>query len=131
MVNNISNPSITGLEVQSQGQAATAKVQQIELNTKKEDRSSKVDSLDKKVDDPNKGVATLEEIESAVNELNDRVAKQELSVAFGVDEKSGRIVVKISDNKTGELIRQVPSEETLRFAQNVKKGIGVLVDSKF
>ena len=127
MVNNVNNPAVTGLEAQSQAQVTASKSQQVE--TKKV--GSKTSSIENKVEDPNKGVATLEEIETAVNELNDRVAKQELSVAFGVDEKSGRIVVKISDNKTGEMIRQVPSEETLQFAQNVKKGIGVLVDSKF
>ena len=127
MVNNVNNPAVTGLEVQSQAPAAAAKAQQVDA---KKDRSSGSESVGNKSDNI-KGVASLEEIESAVNELNDRVAKQELSVAFGVDEKSGRIVVKISDNKTGELIRQVPSEETLQFAQNVKKGIGVLVDSKF
>ena len=129
MVNNVNNPAVTGLEVQSQAHVKASKAQQGDVKAKKEE--SKINSVDKKADDPNKGVATLEEIETAVHELNDRVAKQELNVAFGVDEKSGRIIVKISDNKTGELIRQVPSEETLRFAQNVKKGIGVLVDSKF
>ena len=59
------------------------------------------------------------------------MANQELNVSFSVDEKSGRMVVKIHDKKSGELVRQVPSEETLRFAQNVDKGIGILVDSKF
>ena len=129
MVNNVNNPAVTGLEVQAQSGIKTQAVDAKKVDARKDD--SKVDAVSKKVEDPNKGVATLEEIETAVNELNDRVAKQELSVAFGVDEKSGRIVVKISDNKTGELVRQVPSEETLQFAQNVKKGIGVLVDSKF
>ena len=41
------------------------------------------------------------------------------------------MVVKIHDKMTGELVRQVPSEETLRFAKNVETGIGAIVDSKF
>ena len=95
---------------------------------------SKPDSLedakqakeDKKVE----GVATLEEIKGAVDDLNDRLAKQEVSVSFTVDENTNRIVVQIADANTGKAIRQIPSEETLQFARNVEKGVGLLVDSK-
>jgi flagellar protein FlaG len=43
----------------------------------------------------------------------------ELSV--GVDNDTHRIVVKLMDSKTKEIIRQIPAEEILRFSRDMKK----------
>jgi flagellar protein FlaG len=49
----------------------------------------------------------------------------ELSV--GVDNDTHRIVVKVLNSKTKELIRQIPPEEILRVARNLKKmEVGIL-----
>lgn len=77
------------------------------------------------------GAASEEELTKTVNELNEKLANEELRVAFTMDKDSGHFVVKIHDSQTGELVRQIPSEETLKFAKNVEKGIGIIVDSKF
>ena len=53
-----------------------------------------------------------------------------LNVGFSVNDESGRIVVRISDQGTGKLVRQIPSEETLEFARNVKSGKGLLLNTK-
>ena len=71
-----------------------------------------------------------DELEGAVDDLNQRLESEEINVAFAVDENSGRVVVQIKDSKSGELIRQVPSEETLKFAHSVHKGVGTILDSK-
>ena len=63
-------------------------------------------------------------------QLNQKLDSSQLAVAFGVDDESGRIVVQIKDSKSGSLLRQVPSEESLQFARNVEKGVGLIVDSK-
>ena len=72
------------------------------------------------------------EIESAVEKLNKKLESQnqDLNVGFSVDSESGRIVVRISDASTGKLVRQIPSEETLEFARNVKEGKGLLLNTK-
>ena len=77
------------------------------------------------------GAASEEELTKTVNDLNEKLANEELRVAFTMDKDSGHFVVKIHDSQTGELVRQIPSEETLKFAKNVEKGIGIIVDSKF
>ncbi len=76
-------------------------------------------------------VASVEDLEETVSDLNAKLASKELSVALTMDDDSGHLVVKIQDSKTGKLVRQIPSEETLKFAQNVQKGIGVVVDSEY
>jgi flagellar protein FlaG len=44
---------------------------------------------------------------------------RELSV--GVDKDTHRIVIKLLDSRTKELIRQIPPEEILRIAKNLRK----------
>jgi flagellar protein FlaG len=46
-----------------------------------------------------------------------RVAGRNL--AFRIDDATGRIVVSVHDSVTGELVRQIPTEEVLRIARHV------------
>ena len=48
----------------------------------------------------------------------------------GVDPSTGAVVVKVSDDKTGEIVRQIPSEEALRVARNIEALTGILVDQR-
>ena len=50
----------------------------------------------------------------------------ELSIA--VDPKTHKIIVKVLNSETHEVIRQIPPEEALRLAQTLKQANGVLVD---
>jgi flagellar protein FlaG len=56
---------------------------------------------------------------------------------FSIDQNSQRTVVSVVDKKSGDLIRQIPSEEFLKIAEklksmqsNVKQPIGVLVNKE-
>jgi flagellar protein FlaG len=40
---------------------------------------------------------------------------------FSVDDKSGRHVVTVTDKLSGDVIRQIPSEEVLRLARNLSE----------
>jgi len=50
----------------------------------------------------------------------------ELSIA--VDPKTHKIIVKVLNSETHEVIRQIPTDEALRLAQTLKQASGVLVD---
>ena len=60
-------------------------------------------------------------IESAVAEISEFVQSQNRSLAFSVDEKSQRSVVKVTDTDSGEVIRQIPSEEVLALSERIKE----------
>ena len=47
---------------------------------------------------------------------------------FSVDEVSKRIMVSVTDRRTGEVIRQVPSEAILKVAHNIEALKGVIFD---
>ena len=58
-------------------------------------------------------------VESAVSQISDFVQNFQRDLQFSVDKESGRTVIKVLDSKTEEVIRQIPSEETLRMAQHL------------
>lgn len=60
-----------------------------------------------------------ERVESAVSKISDFVQNFQRDLQFSIDKDSDRMVVKVVDSKTQEVIRQIPSEETLRIAQNL------------
>jgi len=67
----------------------------------------------------NKQDADEASMESAVSRITDFVQNFQRDLQFSIDKDSDRMVVKVVDSKTQEVIRQIPSEETLRIAQNL------------
>ena len=52
------------------------------------------------------------------------------SLAFSVDDSTGKTIVRITDAQTGEMIRQIPSEELLAIARSLDKMQGMLLQQK-
>ena len=52
------------------------------------------------------------------------------SLAFSVDKELDEVVVKVMDTETEEVIRQIPNEESLRFAKNLEGVLGVIFNDK-
>ena len=69
----------------------------------------------------------MKKIRATLDDLNARLESHELNARFTVDEESSRFVVQLVDS-SGQVIRQIPSEDSLEFARNAEKGVGVLVD---
>lgn len=51
--------------------------------------------------------------------LQEKLATQNQSVNISVDDVTKRIVVKIVDNNTNKVVRQLPSEEMLRISRSL------------
>ena len=58
-------------------------------------------------------------IEEVASKLQDFVNLIDKKLQFSVDEDSGRHIVTVTDQLSGDVIRQIPSEEVLRLAQNL------------
>ena len=52
------------------------------------------------------------------------------TLEFSIDADSGRAVVKIFDNATRELVRQIPMEEMLALAKSLDQLKGLLLHAK-
>jgi flagellar protein FlaG len=84
------------------------------------------------LDQRSRSAATMEGIrerlDAAIQTLNDRMAKGPKKLSFSVDEVSNRYLVVVTDQRNGEVIRQVPAEAVLRVAHNIEALKGVLFD---
>jgi flagellar protein FlaG len=72
-------------------------------------------SAAKELDDAEEQKA-IEKVASKLQEFVNLIDKQ---LEFRVDDDSGRHVVTVSDKLSGDVIRQIPSEEVLRLARNL------------
>lgn len=65
--------------------------------------------------------ASREEVEAAVATIQDFVQSVRRDLNFSLEEGSGRVVVKVMDSGSGDVIRQIPSEEALQLAENLSE----------
>jgi len=78
------------------------------------------------------------ELEQAVSDLEDFASQTNLQLAFNVDEKTDKQVVELKDKESGDVIRQIPSQELLDIAAQVKQitsengsAVGLLVNGNY
>jgi len=67
-------------------------------------------------------------LEEAIKTLNASSDRNPNKLQFSVDSVSNRIMVVVTDEVTGETVRQVPAEALLRIAHNIEDMKGVLFD---
>ena len=72
----------------------------------------------------------LERFAEVVERLNERMQHMQRSLRFSVDDNSGRIVVKVIDKDTDEVIRQIPSEEMLAVMKHINEIDGLIFDAR-
>jgi flagellar protein FlaG len=66
-------------------------------------------------------------LESAVRKLNEYVAPALQTIQFSIDQESERIVVKVVDTSTQEVLRQIPNEEVLAITRTLDKLQGLVI----
>jgi len=71
-----------------------------------------------------------EELKHVVQAVNRQIQTTVPNLRFSVDEDTGKTVVRIVDTDTGEIIRQVPSEEMLAISRSIDRLQGLLLDGE-
>ncbi len=61
--------------------------------------------------------AELSEVEQAVKEINSYLQLVRRNLEFSVDKEAQRVVVKVIDAETGEVVRQIPPDAVLAMAK--------------
>ncbi|MGA1847482.1 flagellar protein FlaG [Deferribacter abyssi] len=69
-----------------------------------------------------------QELKKQIKDLNNALDIMNVKREFVIDRDLNQIVVKIVDSEKNEVIRQIPSEEALRLAKNIKEMVGLLFD---
>ncbi|RBW48243.1 flagellar protein FlaG [Marinobacter sp. F3R11] len=61
------------------------------------------------------------ELDSAVSQLNDYVQHVQRDLQFEVDNDLGQTIVRVVDQQTQEVVRQMPDEVALRLAEKLQQ----------
>lgn len=77
-----------------------------------------------------KPVADVAQVERALQKIKAAVQPMAQNLQFSMDESSGKSVVRVVDTTTHEVIRQIPSEEVLKMAQELDRMQGLLLRGK-
>jgi flagellar protein FlaG len=84
--------------------------------------------LDAERPQPAKEEPSREQLQNAVDRANKGIQQKALNeLRFSVDESTGISIVRIVDQKTGETLRQIPSQEMLEIAKSIDEMKGLLV----
>jgi flagellar protein FlaG len=69
-----------------------------------------------------------DEVSEVVDRLNNGVRDIHERMAFSYNEKTQRIVVRVMDNETNEVVREIPSKEAMKLLEHIQDFLGMLVD---
>jgi len=69
-------------------------------------------------------------IEDAFEEINAAMQAWDTGMRFEIDEDTQQLVVSIIDTKSGDVLRQIPSEEVLHVAKMIAQFQGNLISVK-
>lgn len=73
------------------------------------------------------GKAALEAIAKQVQQA---LTTADTGLQFSVDNSTGKTVVKVVHEESGEVIRQIPNEEVMAISRNIGKMQGLLFEKK-
>ena len=71
--------------------------------------------------------ASSEKVREAVEAINRAAKALNNSVQLSLDSSSGRALVRVVDSETGQLIRQIPSEEALELRRALERIAGLII----
>ena len=73
---------------------------------------------------------TKEDLETVAADLSDFMKSLNTDIEFSIHEKSGRMMVKVVDTKTHDVLKEFPPEELLDTIGAIRDYVGALLDKK-
>jgi flagellar protein FlaG len=65
-------------------------------------------------------------LHEAVARLNEQMQSKGRDLSFSLDERIDRTIITVKNLQTGEVVRQIPTEEVVRMAHSIEDMKGVL-----
>ena len=74
---------------------------------------------------------SIVQLQRLIESMNKSIQRNNSSLEFSMDSNSERVLVKLIDTATGDVIRQIPSKEILAIAQSIEQmQQGLLLNKK-
>lgn len=70
-----------------------------------------------------------EELEKAVNKINEHVLGINTRFQYRIHEGTDRIMVKLIDTETNDIIKEIPPEKMLDMVAEIWKRVGLVIDN--
>ena len=74
--------------------------------------------------------STFAQVAKSVDRINEMMQNGNQTLTFQLDDDSGRMVIRVMDARSKEVIRQIPSDEALQFAKYVDGLVGLIFNKK-
>ena len=74
--------------------------------------------------------ASRDEIDKALGMLNKAAGSVDSRVSFEYNEKTKRLVMRMTNPMTNEVVNQFPSKDALRILENIHDMIGMFIDEQ-
>ena len=68
-------------------------------------------------------------LQQVVAELNQMMGMTNTKLSFSVDRESNKMIIRVVNAETQEVIRQIPSEDAINVAQHIHGLMGILYDA--
>jgi flagellar protein FlaG len=76
------------------------------------------------------GGRTADEVKKVIKQMIDSVLDDQTSLQFQINDKTHRIVIQVVNNKTKEVVRQIPPEKVVETMASICKLVGINVDER-
>lgn len=83
---------------------------------------------DSKIQTTEKQAASPKSVEDAVKRANNKMSKTHCE--FSYNEDVNRVSITVYDDATGEVVREIPPEESLKMLEKMWEITGLMVDEK-
>jgi len=125
---NITAATQNPVEVQSSSLGANTAIQQPKSDAQVVSQAASTVIKPSSVDSTSQ--PTREVVAKAAADIQQFVQSMGRNLSFSVDESTGYHVVKVVNPNTGELVRQLPSEELLKISRDFQRLNNVLVSQR-
>ncbi len=72
----------------------------------------------------------VSDVQEAVDEINKALHYMNERLEFSVHEETNRIIVRVLDRETEEVLREIPPEQILDLVAKLQELVGLLVDKR-
>ena len=124
-ISSVSQPSTVTLPTAGSGRATAQTVVAASVTVKPQ-ASTPNNAQPKKQEQ----AITEQQVQKAVNEANADFSGSNESVAFHYEKKLGLLYVQVTDNQSGEVIREIPSKDFINHRIAMREMIGLFLDKQ-
>lgn len=80
--------------------------------------------------DTKTSTADNERVKEAIEKMNSDIRFKRTGCEFTYHEECNRVSIKLYDTNTKEVIREIPSEDTIRMLEKLNELAGLMIDEK-